>query len=305
MKSLLEKQQYEFIGSHSAVKICGWTKKSLRDEGVCYKQKFYGIQSHRCVQMSVAVNFCDMDCVYCWRERHNFPFKEADDPKQLIENAVKAQLRQLTGFGGLDKTNKEKFNESKKPLHFAISLSGEMLYYPKLSEFIKELKKQKYTSFLVTNGQLPDVLEKIEMPTQLYISLDAPDEDTQKRLCRPSQKDSWKRLLRSLDVMKKRKKETRTALRITLIKGMNDFRPEGYAALIKKAEPHFVEVKGYMYLGASRQKLEMKNMPRHHEVREFAQAISKHSGYKLIDEHQPSRVVLLMKEDTKDRVMRF
>ena len=45
-KAILEKQHYIIVGEHSAVQICGWTKKSLRDEDFCYKEKFYGIQSH-------------------------------------------------------------------------------------------------------------------------------------------------------------------------------------------------------------------------------------------------------------------
>jgi len=67
----------------------------------------------------------------------------------------------------------------------------------------------------------------------------------------------------------------------------------------------FVEVKAYMFVGSSRQRLEMKNMPYHHEVKEFAEEIAKHCGMKIIDEQEPSRVVLLMKEDRNDRIMSF
>ena len=43
-KEALEKASYEIVGNHSAVEICGWTKKSIKgSEGGCYKQKFYGI----------------------------------------------------------------------------------------------------------------------------------------------------------------------------------------------------------------------------------------------------------------------
>ena len=50
----LQKMGYRFAGNnyHAAAKICHWTKKSILDEGVCYKEKFYGIKSHRCLQMS-------------------------------------------------------------------------------------------------------------------------------------------------------------------------------------------------------------------------------------------------------------
>jgi tRNA wybutosine-synthesizing protein 1 len=299
----LEKQQYKLIGEHSAVKVCTWTKKSIRDEGVCYKEKFYGIKSHRCCQMSVTINFCDMDCVYCWREHYNEPFSAIDDPKDIVKKAIQAQRKLLSGFGGLEKTNKKKFEEAQNPNQFAISLTGETLYYPKLSELIKELKKHDFSTFIVTNGMLPDVLEKLEPPTQLYLSIDSTDKKSQEKLCRPMHKDAWERLLKSLDVMKKLKSKTRTCLRITAIKGINMDDPEGYAALIHRAEPHFVEVKAYMYVGASQFKLKMENMPLHPEVKKFTEIIAKASGYKIIDEQKASRVVLLMKEDFKDRIM--
>lgn len=305
VKTLLESQQYKFVGSHSAVKLCGWTKKSLKGEGVCYKQQFYGINSHRCVQMSVAVNFCDMDCVYCWRERNNSAFREIDEPADIIDKAIEAQKKLVSGFKGEATTNAQKWKEARKPIHFAISLTGEMLYYPKLGELIKLLKHRKLTSFLVTNGQLPEVLAKIEMPTQVYISLDSPDEATHKKLCKPSQKDSWSRLLKSLDILKRRKPETRTSLRITLIKGMNDFSPEGYAALIKRAQPDFVEVKAYMFVGASCARMAKENMPEHSEVKAFATEISKYCDYITVDEHPKSRVVLLTNKDSKERMLRF
>jgi hypothetical protein len=39
LRKALEKQNYAVFGRHSAVKICAWTKKALRDEDFCYKQK--------------------------------------------------------------------------------------------------------------------------------------------------------------------------------------------------------------------------------------------------------------------------
>jgi tRNA wybutosine-synthesizing protein 1 len=55
LRDLLEKQQYRIVGNHSAVKICHWTKESIRERGFCYKQQFYGINAHRCLQMTPAV----------------------------------------------------------------------------------------------------------------------------------------------------------------------------------------------------------------------------------------------------------
>lgn len=306
-KQLLEKQGYRFIGEHSAIKTCNWTASSLGGGDFCYKQKFYGINSHRCVQMSVAVNFCNMDCVFCWRERNNSPFDKIDEPKELIKNAIESQRMLLIGFGGNPKTAKEKFEEAKKPIHFAISLNGENTAYPKLSEFISELKKMNYSSFLVTNGQLPEVLEKIEMPTQLYLSISASNEKLFNEIDKPMYKDGWERLLKSLEVLKKIKNKTRTTIRLTLIKGltMNFEYAEEYAKLIQIAEPHFLEVKSYMWLGASRKRLKKENMASHNEIKTFANEISKYSDYKIIDESPDSRVVLMMQEDFPERMMRF
>ena len=304
-KKLLEKQHYAIIGNHSACKICSWTKKSLRNNGACYKQQFYGIKSHICCQMSTTINYCDMDCVYCWRDHYNEEFTEIDEPKNLIDKAITAQKKLLEGFNGFDKVNREKFQESKNPLHFAISLTGETLYYPKLSELIKELKNRNLTSFIVTNGQLPAVLEKLEPPTQLYISLDAPNKQLQKRICNPKHKDSWDRLIKSLKILEELKQKTRTALRITLIKYLNMTRAEKYAELIEKSSPKFVEAKAFMWCGFSKQRLAIENMPRHPEIMKFAKKIQENSSYKIIDEKENSRVVLLMKKDFKGRKLKF
>ncbi len=304
-KKLLEKQHYRFIGEHSAVKICSWTKKALIDEGMCYKGKFYGINSHRCIQMSPAINFCDMDCVYCWRERNNSAFENVDQPKDIIDNAVNAQNKLLLGYKGHSKINKQRFNESKEPMHVAISLNGEMTYYPHLSELINEIKQRGWSSYLVTNGQRPDVLRKIELPTQLYISLDAPNKDLMLKITHPMHKDAWERLLESLDIMRELKRKTRTTLRLTVIKGLNDCEPENYAKLFMQADADFIEVKAYMWVGASQERLEIHNMPLHEDVRLFAEKISKYCNYSIEDEQESSRVVLMMKSDSSPRFIDF
>ena len=48
----------------------------------------------------------------------------------------------------------------------------------------------------------------------------------------------------------------------------------------------------------------MTSMPFHNEVKEFAQQIAHHCNYKIIDEHPASRVVLLMKEDFPERMIK-
>lgn len=308
LQALLKKQHYALVGNHSAVQICAWTKKSLRGEDVCYKQKFYGIKSHRCCQMTPAVAWCQHRCLFCWRAiEHTLGDKikdKIDDPKTIIDKCIEAQKKQLIGFQGNKNVNWKKLQEAFQPMHFAISLAGEPTIYPKISELIKELKKRKMTSFLVTNGMLPEVLAKIEPPTQLYVSLDAPNEQIYKKIDRPVT-GSWKKLMKTLKLMPKLGKKTRTVLRLTLVRGINMQDAEGYAKLIKIAKPKFVEVKAYMAVGFSRKRLSYNDMPLHSEIREFTKQISRHSRYKIVDEKKNSRVILMMTRDRKDRIMKF
>ena len=293
-KKLLQKQSYEFLGEHSALKVCTWTKKSITGEGTCYKEKFYGIKAHLCAQISTTVNFCDMDCIFCWRERHNSPFGKIDEPKDILKNIPAAQKRMTSGLGGHKNVDQTLWKEANQPKHIAISLTGETLYYPKLNEFIKEAHNQNYTTFIVSNGQLPEVLEKLEQPTQLYLSLDAPNETLFKKIDKPMRKNAWERLMKSLSLLKNFK---RTCIRATLIRHYNMTKPEQWAQILEDSNPMFIEVKGFMLLGASRNKLTMDNMPYHEEVRDFAKQITEHCDYKIIDEQPESRVVLLMKKD--------
>ena len=308
LKNKLKDQHYGLVGNHSAVKLCRWTKKSLLNNGFCYKQKFYGIRSHLCCQMTPSVGFCQNNCIFCWREVEysiKNQFEVVDDPRLIFEESVKAQRRLLSGFGGTRRTDMKKLREAQNPMHFAISLSGEPTMYPSLSELIKVLHKNGKTTFLVSNGMLPEVIEKLEMPTQLYISVDAPNEEFFKKIDKSLYKDGWQRLNKTLGVLKKLRKRTRTTLRLTMIKGINMVEPEKYAELIEKAKPKFVEVKAYMFVGTSRQRMSLANMPFHEDIVDFAEAIEANSSYKFIDEKEESRVVLMMEKDSKDRIMKF
>ena len=310
LKKKLESQQYYLTGEHSAVKICTWTKKALTGKGVCYKEKFYGIRSHLCCQISPAVGYCQNSCVFCWRELDQtsgitMDGFAPDDPEEIIRRSIDGQRKLLNGFGGHPRIDKSLLQESADPAHFAISLTGEPLLYPKINQLIQALHDAGKTTFVVTNGQCPEVIRTLEPPTQLYISVDAPNSSLFSRIERSHNSDGWERLMQSLDALKAMRKRTRTSLRFTMIKGMNDTDPDGWAACILRSNPIFVEVKAYMFVGSSRMRLSIKNMPLHGEVRSFAEEIAKKSGYRVIDEKKESRVVLLMKEDMPGRVMKF
>lgn len=294
LRKSLVNQHYKIIGNHSAVKLCGWLKRSLKDQGYCYKQKFYGIQSHRCLQMTPWLA-CSNRCVYCWRiiEKLNIKPEEIDEPETIIEGSVQAQRELISGFKGYEGTNLKKWKEAKNPNQAAISLVGEPTMYPKIPDLIKEFHRRGFTTFLVTNGLFPERLENLEAPTNLYISLDAPDPETYERIDRPKLKDYWERLLRSLEIMNSFR--TRRVIRLTMVREWNMHSPEKYAKLIEKANPDFIEVKGYMWVGESRKRLPSEAMPSHKEIQEFADKLSKETGYVQKDEQEESRVVLLSK----------
>ncbi len=312
VKQELEKQGYRIVGNHSAIKICTWCKHSLNGEGICYKGDFYGIKSWRCVQMSCSLTNCSNQCVYCWRDlKYTNPEEikqdEIDDPKFIVDGCIREQREILQGFKGSSIANMDRVKGAMTPLHFALSLTGDSFFYPKLGELIKEIHSRGMSTFLVTNGQLPEKIKLLQeqdsLPTQFYLSLDAPTKELYRELDRPIFKDYWERLNRSLEIMKQL--DTRTVIRLTVVKGLNDNHIKEYAELIKKADPDFVEVKAYMFIGKSRQRLKHENMPAHNEIIEFSKELAKELAWKVIDEKKESRVALIAKEDYDWRKLKF
>lgn len=301
---------YRFVGprKHSAIKVCQWCKQSLREKGSCYKQKFYDISSNRCLQMTPTFFTCSENCLFCWRPlRYALPKnQEWDSPKEIMNDAIDAQKEILQGFKGNPHTPLVKFEEAQEPKHVAISLSGEPTLYPHIGELIEDILSRGMTAFLVTNGTLPEklqeLLERNQQPTQLYITLAAPDKETLKKTALPIFSDSWERLQRSLDLMKNFE---RSVIRLTLVRNLNFVDPEGYAKIVDRAEPDFLEVKSFMSVGGARDRLPYTDMLVFPEIQEFAQAIEKHSNYKIVDAKADSRVVLLMNESSTPRSLVF
>lgn len=302
-KTLLKKQGYALAGRHSAVKTCLWLRHAMNGQGFCYKSKFYGVQSHRCLQMTPTL-MCNQRCLFCWRPTEvPVPLPgEWDSPEKIVEDSIACQRKLITGFGGSPNALKERWLEGNEPNNVAISLSGEPTFYPYLPELIEEYEKRGFTTFLVTNGTVPEMFARVS-PSQLYMSLDAPDLETYIKVCQPKSAALWEKINKSLSLMKQ--KNSRTVIRTTLVKGENMFNPEGYAELIKKASPDFVEIKAYMHLGFSRLRLDRSAMPTHAEVLEFSQELAKHLGYEIADESEISRVVLLSKDGKKSPLKLF
>ncbi len=288
-KLLKDLKGYAIVGRHSAVKPCFWLKKSLKDEGVCYKQKFYGIKSHRCLQMTPAL-ICNQHCIHCWRPLELLKGVEGwDDPEFIAEESIKAHRKQLSGFWGNPDVNRKKLEEAQDPNQFAVSLIGEPTLYPHLPELV-EIYKKRGSVFVVSNGTNPEMIESID-PTQLYISLTAWNEESHIKFNRPI-KNFWENIMKSLKILSN--KNCRTVLRITVIRGYNCF-SEKFAPLIDLAQPDFIEVKAYMYLGYSRLRLPKSAMPEHEYIKKFAESLSKLTNYEIKDESDASRVVLLIR----------
>jgi len=301
-----KKAGYRIVGKnqHSGVEVCRWAKSVMKGERNCYKG-VYGISSHRCLQMTPTLDFCTFNCKFCWRTFGKNRFRAEskwDNPKEILDEAIKAQRELMSGWKGNPKTTLERYNEALNPVHVAISLDGEPTLYPKLPEFIKEIKKRGMTAFLVTNGTMPnrlkELLKKKIEPTNLYISVYATNKRDYKKIANPFIPDAWTRVLESLRILKKFK-EARTIFRMTLVKGLNLKDAEGWASLIKLAEPKFVEFKGYTWLGESRKRLKRENMPSMEDLEKFARKITKLTGYKIKHKDKISRVIIFTREDLK------
>ncbi|WP_292472427.1 4-demethylwyosine synthase TYW1 [Methanosphaera sp.] len=295
----LEKKGYRFAGNfaHAANKICHWTRKSIVDDGVCYKEQFYGIKSHRCLQMSPAIPYCQHKCLFCWRDtditKTSWDSDDYDDPKTIIEDCIANQKQLLCGYFGNDNANPKKLEECVMPNNAAMSLAGEPLLYPEINQLIHEFKRKDFTTFLVSNGENPEKIAALEEeePTQLYVSLDAPNKETYKRVCLPQVNDGWEKLNESLELLSTL--DTRKVLRITSVKDLNMNNPEEYAKITSKCDIDYVEIKAYMFVGDSRNRLEWENMPKTVDIQEFAKSVAQHAGLEVIDEVEKSRVLLL------------
>ena len=284
---------------HTAAQTCGWTANALRGEGRCYKNHFYGIQSHRCIQMTPVVK-CNERCVFCWRDHAGHAYElgdvEWDDPAAVVDASIALQRKLLSGFGGNDEVPRDVFEEAMAPRHVAISLDGEPTLYPYLPELIDEFHDRGITTFLVSNGTRPEVLRECD-PTQLYVSVDAADRHTFDETVGAMEDDAWENLIDTLDVLAE-KDDTRTVIRTTLVKGVNMHTPEWYAAMCQRADVDFVELKAYMHVGHSRGRLDGSSMPSHEEVRAFAEEMREFlPAFATYREVEASRVALLARDD--------
>jgi len=300
LSKLLKKQHYSIVGNHSGVKLCHWMRQSLLFKRECYKQTFYGIKTHRCLQMTPTINQCTHLCLFCWRHQ-GFTEKELiefDDPKYILNKSIESQQKLITGFKGDDRCDQIKWKEANNPNMLACSLSGEPTLYPKLGDLFDECHKRNMTTFLVTNGTNPKSLENLDpLPKQLYISIVAPNKEVYKKICSPIISKGWEKINQTLELLPSL--NTRTVIRHTLVQdwNMNDKYIGEYEKLNRKASPMFIEPKGYVFVGSSRKRMNHSNMPSHDAVRNFGYKLANNLSYKFEMEKPDSRVVLLTKKN--------
>jgi wyosine [tRNA(Phe)-imidazoG37] synthetase (radical SAM superfamily) len=338
------KTTYRIIGKnkHSAIKPCHWLEQKLmtgRENRNCYKGVF-GVQSHRCLQNTPSMPFCNQQCVFCWRDIESGNLSrefsvEPDDPKYLIDEMIRHHqdiiknhlplrrylenyeimvdlltfmlnnredqtINSLSKGLHISKNKIERaFNllknqefliptdnslksfkldneisccidsrdeivklvnlslttpdeimqthgEAMNPNHAAISLDGEPFLYPQLDGLVSEFRDRNMTTFIVTNGTLPERIESLNsLPSQLYITLPAPNKEIYKKICRPMIKNGWEKILDSLSLIESL--SCRSVVRLTAVKNLNltEKYIQDYIRIIKMANPNFFEIKGF------------------------------------------------------------
>lgn len=304
----LTKQGYSIIGSHSGVKICRWTKSALRGRGSCYKYSFYGIASHLCMEATPSLS-CSNKCVFCWRHGTN-PVGTTwrwitDAPELIYDGITAAHYKKIKMMKGVPGVRADRFAEAMRIRHCALSLVGEPIFYPHINALLSLMHAAHISTFLVCNAQHPAQLASLIPVTQLYVSIDASNKDSLRKIDRPLHRDFWERFCACLDILRTRRFEQRTVFRLTLVKGFNMAEEvRGYADLVQRALPGFVEVKGVTYCGTSAAGsagLTMQNVPFYSEVSAFVSALAdelaaRGLGYGIAAEHAHSCCVLLADE---------
>ncbi|EPR78621.1 Radical S-adenosyl methionine and flavodoxin domain protein [Spraguea lophii 42_110] len=277
LKRALTKQGYKIVGTHSGVKLCRWTKSMLKGRGGCYKNSFYNIESHRCMEMTPSLA-CANKCIFCWRHYTN-PVGtewrwEVDNPKLIFGRALEEHRKMVMQMRTAPGVLEHRYKEGLDVKHCALSLVGEPIMYPYINEFVDMLHSNSISSFLVTNAQFPEQLKSLKTVTQLYLSIDAPTKEALYKIDRPLHKDYWSRFTECIKILKDRKE--RTVFRLTLIKNYNNDDIIHYTTLINLGQPDFIEIKGVTFCGYTESTpMKMDNVPYHEDVQEFSKKLLK------------------------------
>jgi wyosine [tRNA(Phe)-imidazoG37] synthetase (radical SAM superfamily) len=252
------------------------------------------------------------------REAKSFGLSSGFNPQRALSFEESKEL--VERFVASKKEIIDVHLEAAKPKHVAISYDGEPTMYSRLPELISEFRKRGISTFVVTNGTFPErIIEMQEtgnLPTQLYVTMAAPDKETYLRVCSsvkpyfPVHEDHWERLNRTLGLLSSL--PCRTVIRITSVRGVNMIKPEAYREKILKANPSFLEVKGFSISGnapriserlgdtdigandPALRKIVLNYSPTHEEIMNFAKKISSDfSLFPLVSESKLNRQALM------------
>jgi tRNA wybutosine-synthesizing protein 1 len=166
------------------------------------------------------------------------------------------------------------------------------------------------TSFVVTNGTLPERIEGLSsLPSQLYITLPAPNEEIYKKVCRPMIKNGWEKITQSLDLINSL--SCRTVVRLTAVKNLNltENYLDDYIKIIDKVNPNFFEIKGFTLqaraLNITKRLNSEKSMqyyfPSYEDLEDLAKKFEAKSNFPLIYKNKASRDFLFAVNWKKDK----
>ena len=227
------------------------------------------------------------------------------DSKEEIENLIK---RELTTPDDIMQAH----GEAMHPNHAAISLDGEPLLYPIMSGLVEEFRNRGMTTFIVTNSTLPENIEKLDsLPSQMYFTLPASDENTYKKVCRPMIKNGWIKINESLGLIESL--NCRTLIRLTAVKDLNISLNEklikDYITIIEKAKPNFFEIKGFTLQAKAllinerlkSEKSPQDYFPEYRFLKEIALKFEELGNFPLIYKNKASRDFLFAVNWNKDK----
>ena len=234
--------------------------------------------------------------------------RATDDLKHVVlHSAASTSLEQCISMESIiehsittEKEIREGHAEAYQPRHAAISLGGEPVLYPLISEYVAEFRRRHFTTFIVTNGTRPDLIKKMDtLPTQLYVSMPVASPEDYERICRPVSLKQWDHFLETLDLLSTL--SCRTCIRLTAIQSLNMQQAEGYARLIERANPNFVDVKAFTREASSLligRRLKgnapvSSFQPTFGELQAFTERLGKAGNFPILEQVKKSKDILL------------
>ena len=126
----LKKAKYG-VSDHSTVGLCHWTKKSFRNEGSCYKHKFYGISTHACMEFSPAGMYCENRCVYCWRPMEFYDSMKMEpehvaEPEVIMSKLMEERKNLIMGHKGDPRSDERLIDRKSTRLNSSHSQQSRM-----------------------------------------------------------------------------------------------------------------------------------------------------------------------------------